>query len=93
MELQTRSVNFEGVNVCAPGQTTPAPCSETLTLNYTATASGTLGTPKVLTGGAPNLDFTLASGSTCTGDVAEGATCTVNVTFAPLATGSSEWLG
>ena len=86
VELQTISVNFEGVNVCAPGQTTPAPCSETLTLNYNVTAGGTLGTPKVLTGGAPDLDFTLASGSTCTGTVTEGATCTVNVTFAPLAT-------
>ena len=47
----------------------------------------TLGTPKVLTGGAPNLDFTLASGSSCTGALSAGATCTVNVTFAPLAGG------
>ena len=50
--------------------------------------SETLGTPKVLTGGAPNLDFTLASGSTCTGASSAGATCTVNVTFAPLAAGT-----
>ena len=61
VELQTHSVNFEGVNVCAPGQTTPAPCSNTLTLNFHTNADVTLGTPKVLTGGAPNLDFTLAS--------------------------------
>ena len=32
------SVNFEGVNVCAPGQTTPAPCSKTLTLNFNVNA-------------------------------------------------------
>ena len=83
VELQTRSVNFEGVNVCAPGATTPAPCSSTLTLNFNVNADVTLGTPKVLTLGAPNLDFTLASGSTCTGAVTEGSTCTVNVTFAP----------
>ena len=87
VEVQTRSVNFEGVDVCAPGQTTPAPCSNTLTLNYGVTAGGTLGTPKVLTGGVPNLDFTLASGSTCTGELTAGAACTVNVTFAPQAMG------
>ncbi len=62
-------------------------CSETLTLNYDVNASGTLGTPKVLTGGAPKLDFTLSSGSTCTGAVTAGTTCTVNVTFAPLILG------
>jgi hypothetical protein len=33
-------------------------------LIYNVTASGTLGTPKVLTGGAPDLDFILVSGST-----------------------------
>ncbi len=87
VELQTVSVNFESVNVCASGETIPAPCNETLTLNYNVAASGTLGTPKVLTGGAPNLDFTLASGSTCTGAFSAGATCVVNVTFAPLAGG------
>ena len=35
------------------------------------------------TQGAPNLDFTLAGGSTCTGDVRAGASCTLNVAFAP----------
>ena len=88
LELQTHSVNFGAVNNCPAGQTTPAPCSETLTLNFTVNADVTLGTPQVLTGGAPNLDFTLASGSTCTGAFSAGATCTVNVTFAPLATGT-----
>jgi hypothetical protein len=77
------AVNFGSVNICAAGQTTPAPCSKTLTLNFTVTASGTLGTPSVLTLGAPNLDFTLASGSTCTGAVTKGNSCTVNVKFAP----------
>jgi len=61
VELQTQSVNFGSAYVCTPGYTTPAPCSQTLTLNYNVTASGTLGTPQILTGGAPNLDFTLAS--------------------------------
>ena len=39
--------------------------------------------PRVLTDGTPNLDFTLANGSTCTGSASAGGTCTVNVTFAP----------
>ena len=39
------------------------------------------------TGGLKHLDFNRASGSTCIGAVTAGATCTVNVTFAPLAAG------
>jgi hypothetical protein len=79
----TPSVNFGNANLCATGDTTPAPCSKALTLNYNVTGSGTLGPIKVVTGGASNLDFTLASGSTCTGAVTQGSVCTVNVQFAP----------
>jgi len=82
------SVGFGNVNLCAAGKTTPAPCSRTMTLTYNVTASGTLGAPKVVTQGAPNLDFTQASGSTCVGSVTAGSTCAVNVTFAPLYAGS-----
>jgi hypothetical protein len=82
-----QAVNFGSVNVCPSGATTPAPCNKTLAVSFTVPASGTLGTPKVFTQGAPNLDFTLASGSTCVGAVTEGATCAVNVTFAPIAPG------
>jgi sugar lactone lactonase YvrE len=88
VDFQTQGVNFGSANICPNGQTTPAPCSQTITLNYNVTASGTLGTPQVLTSGAANLDFTLASGSTCTGSVTAGSTCTVNVTFAPLFAGA-----
>jgi hypothetical protein len=88
IELQTQSVNFGGANVCAPGEKTPAPCFITMTLNYNVNADVTLGTPRVLTGGAPDLDFTLASDSSCTGTATEGASCTVNVTFAPQSTGT-----
>jgi sugar lactone lactonase YvrE len=77
------SVNFGSVNICPAGQTTPAPCSETLALSFTITASGTLGATRVLTVGAPDLDFTLASGSTCTGSVTAGTNCTANINFAP----------
>ncbi len=87
IELQTQSVNFGSANVCPSGQTIPAPCSQTVTLNFNITASGTLGTPQVLTMGAPNLDFTLAFGSTCSGTVTAGSTCAANVTFTPTAPG------
>jgi Legume lectin domain/Bacterial lectin/NHL repeat len=76
------AVNFGSVNICAPRALTPAPCKETLTLTYKVTAGGVFGTPKVLTLGAPNLDFTLA-GTTCAGTVATGLSCTVLTTFAP----------
>jgi hypothetical protein len=82
------AVNFGSANVCLSGKTTPAPCSQTMTLSYTVTASGTLGTPQALTLGAPNLDYKLASGSTCSGSVIQGNSCTVKVTFAPIAPGA-----
>jgi sugar lactone lactonase YvrE len=80
-------VNFGSINICPGGQTTPAPCSETLALNYNVNADTTFATnPTVVTQGAPNLDFTLSS-TTCTGAVTAGNSCTVNVSFAPLAPG------
>ncbi len=82
------SVNFGSVNLCKPGQAKPAPCSKTLTLDYKVTAGGTLGAPKALTMGSPNLDFTLANGTTCTGGVTVGETCSVNVRFAPRFAGA-----
>jgi hypothetical protein len=85
-----QAINFGSVNVCPSGATTPAPCSKTLAVSFTVPASGTLGTPKVFTQGSPNLDFTLASGSTCVGTVTEGAICEVNVTFTPLAPGQGK---
>ncbi len=64
-----------------------APRSHTLTLNYNVNADTTLGEPQVSTGGVKHLDFNRASGSTCVGAVTAGTTCTVNITFAPLAAG------
>ena len=77
------SQDFGSVNVCPPGGTIPAPCSETMKLTFNVNVSGTLGIPKVLTRASPNLDFTLASGSTCNGAVNAGSTCSVNLTFTP----------
>lgn len=78
-EVQRVSVNFGNLALGAAG--------ETLTLNYDISASGTLGTQNVLTLGATNSDFTLSSGSTCTGSVTSGKTCAVSVTFTPTAAG------
>jgi hypothetical protein len=85
-ELQRNSVNFGGANVCSHG--TPAPCSQTLTFNYNINSNVTFGAPKILTGGKPSLDFNLGTGSTCTGTLTAGSSCTLNVIFAPLAAGT-----
>jgi len=82
LEQQDVAVNFGKVNVCPGAQTTPAPCNQTLTLNYNVAATTTFGTTNVVTQGAPNLDFKLSSGGTCTGTVAAGTACTVNVSLA-----------
>lgn len=56
-------------------------------VTFTITTGGALDTtPLVLTTGAPNLDYTLGTGSTCTGSVSVG-TCTVNVVFTPKGPG------
>jgi sugar lactone lactonase YvrE/uncharacterized protein (DUF2345 family) len=79
--------NFGNINVCPSGQSTPAPCSDTIALTYNVATTTTFGTtPQVVTQGASGLDFTLASGNTCMGTVSPG-TCTVNVTFTPIAPG------
>ena len=72
-------------NVCPNGQTTPAPCSATMTLQFNVPAGTTLGANpvQVVTQGALNLDFTLAS-TTCSGI---SGNCAANVTFAPTAPG------
>jgi streptogramin lyase len=53
-------------------------------LSFSVPAGNTVGSIAVLTKGAPNLDFTEATGSTCTAKTySSAATCTVNVTFKP----------
>ncbi len=81
------SVNAGNANLCKAGAGAPAPCSLTLTLDYKVTVGGTLGTPRVVTLGAPNLDFTLAEDSTCSGGVTTGSTCTVKLDFTPKIAG------
>jgi hypothetical protein len=73
-------VNFGAVRSGSPG---------TASVVFTITGAGTLGTPTAVTEGLPNLDFTLGTGSSCTGaTVTVGQSCTVNVTFTPLGSGS-----
>jgi len=58
------------------------------TLSFSVAAGTTVGSIGVVTQGAPNLDFTNATGSTCTAkDYSSATTCTVNVTFTPRAPG------
>jgi MBG domain (YGX type)/Bacterial lectin/PASTA domain len=78
--------NFGNVNVCPSGQTAPAPCTATQSVAVDLAAAATVGSIQVVTQGTSPLDFTLASGGTCTGSVAAGL-CAVNVTFAPRAPG------
>jgi len=85
-ELQLGAVNFGNVNVCPAGQTTPAPCSNTLTLNYNLGPNTTIGGIQILTLGAPNLDFTEGS-TTCVNTGGSGISCVVSVAFAPLGPG------
>jgi sugar lactone lactonase YvrE len=91
-EIQAGSVNFVTANVCPAGQTTPAPCSQTLTLNFDVAAGTTIGSVKFFTLGAVNLDFQAEandiSTTLCSAQTYSSATiCTVDVTFAPLAPG------
>ena len=58
-----------------------------LSITFSVDTAGTFGTPLVLTKGTSNLDYTLGSGSTCTGALSAGATCIVNVAFKPQVPG------
>jgi sugar lactone lactonase YvrE len=79
-------VNFDKVNVCPAGQTSPKPCSRTSKLTFDVTATTTFGKTKVVTQGIPNLDFTL-SATNCKGTLPAGSSCYVRATFAPRAPG------
>ncbi len=79
------AVNFGTVNVGA--------AAVSQTIGFQIDSAGTLGTPAVLTQGAPGLDFTDAGTGTCTTNgtshmYAAGDTCTVVVNFSPRFAGS-----
>ncbi len=87
VEIGPGPANFGNVNVCPAGQTTPAPCSGTVMLDYSVNADITFGSASVLTQGAPNLDFTQSTPTTCTGILNAVSACFVDALFAPLAPG------
>ena len=82
-----------------PGAITLAPGSLTFPTTATGATSPPMNVTVSNTGGAPvslgassisgtnNLDFSIASGSTCGGTLAAGASCTVPVVFNPVQTG------
>lgn len=81
---------FDTVDVCGTvtysfPATNVGSSAPTQTITYNISATGTLGTPVVVTGGIPNLDFTLNS-TTCTG-MTSPTTCSVTVNFKPSAAG------
>jgi hypothetical protein len=70
------SVNFGSQAIGSP--------SGAQTLSFSIGAGTTVGSIAVVTQGAANLDFTQATGSTCTATgYSSGATCVVNVIFTP----------
>jgi sugar lactone lactonase YvrE len=80
-EIQFPAVNFGQINV---GST-----SATYTIPFIFNSNVTLGGVAVLTQGASGKDFQTASGGTCKAQPysSDGDSCTVNVTFTPLAPG------
>ncbi|HKR25820.1 MAG TPA: SBBP repeat-containing protein [Acidobacteriaceae bacterium] len=67
--------------------------SPTLSLSFTFTAAGTIGSPAVLTEGATGLDFSDAGTGSCTANGASysyaiGDSCTVDVKFTPMSPGA-----
>ena len=79
--------NYGSINVCQPGQTTPAPCSESNAVTINVPTTTTIGAVQVVTQGATGLDFTQSPGGTCVGTITGGTACTVNVNFSPRAPG------
>ncbi len=79
--------NLGSVNVCPTGTSTPSPCKTTSALTYNFSTTTSLGTPQVVTQGATGLDFSQANGGNCSGTISAGNSCTLDVTFAPVAPG------
>jgi hypothetical protein len=78
-EVQFSAVNFGSVKV--------ASSSPTYTLGFSLSDGTHLGSVAVLTQGAAGQDFQKSGGTCVAGNYGANATCTVNVTFAPLAPG------
>jgi hypothetical protein len=93
-ELQFGSVNFGTVNVCPPGVTGAAPCSNSVTLTFNIGAGTTIGAVNILNSGSNNSAFQAepddSSTTLCSPHTYRKATtCTIDVTYTPLASGVS----
>jgi hypothetical protein len=64
----------------------PQPCSQTQMLSFSFTGTVTLGAPLALTLGAPNLDYSIVPGGSCTqgSTFVAGDTCTLQARFHPF---------
>jgi streptogramin lyase len=94
-EFLVHGVNFYTVPVGATSSYTLSDQSTTsaITLTFTFGSAGSIGAPKVLTQGAPGLDFADAGTGSCTTNgtshvYSAGDICTVNVTFTPTKAGT-----
>ena len=85
-EIVSAATNFQTINI----GTTRTPFA----IPFTITGNGTFGTPVVLTQGATGQDFAYVStGSTCSGALTSGTSCTVNLTFTPPGSARTQWRG
>ncbi|MGD0730292.1 MAG: choice-of-anchor D domain-containing protein [Terracidiphilus sp.] len=84
----TPQANLTGTGVVFSSNVGTAQAAQSITVNFAA--AGTLSSIQALTQGAPNLDFTSATGGTCALNTAYtvGQTCTVNVVFTPQFAGA-----
>ena len=88
--VTSNSANLIAIEMSFTAPTEPVgTASGPQTATILLSSSFTLGSISVVTQGAPNLDFNLAPGGTCTVGTAyaAGQTCTVKFTFTPTAPG------
>ncbi|HEY1759831.1 MAG TPA: choice-of-anchor D domain-containing protein, partial [Bryobacteraceae bacterium] len=80
LKFQRSVVNF--------GTVEAHPVSSTIGMPFSVLAGTSIGNISLLTNGAPNLDYTVGSGTTCTVKTySSTANCVINVTFSPTAPG------
>jgi len=82
MKTQLQTADAGGANVCPAGQSSPAPCSRTLMLNYSFGVSADLEIPRF-----SNPEFSVKT-STCSGSFVSGDICQITVNFAPSSPGA-----
>ena len=83
--LSTVAVFAQGTSLTFTGTTAVGKPAQAVAVTLTMRAAGQAAAPTALTGGLPNLDFSVADPGTCTTDlpVVVGQTCTLQVGFTP----------